>query len=85
MSHSFRVSKNLMLERLMSRFSLETSSFRITEKLSRRTLLCFTNFLVSKNFMEKRLAGREGEREHQNFPSNFVLSPVSKNFVRGIL
>ena len=65
----------------MSRFSVEYFLSRIIEEFRLGTLLCFTNFLVSKKFMEKRRGGREGgsmKTSHQN-----VMSPVSKNFVGG--
>ena len=45
-SHSFRVSKNFMLKKVMSRFSVDNFLSHRTEKLRRRTLLCFGNFLV---------------------------------------
>ena len=52
---------------------------RTIEKLRRGTLLCFTKFWVSKNFMEKR-----GERKGGSntiFRQNFLVS-VPKKFVR---
>ena len=42
------------------------------------TFLCFTKFLVSKKFMDKR--GGRGRRCYQNFLSNFFFS-LPKDFV----
>ena len=50
----FRVSKNFMPKREISRFSIEILLCHCTEKLRRGTLFCFTKFLVSKKFMYKR-------------------------------
>ena len=44
--HYFRVSKNFMLKRVMSRFSVENFLSQRTEKLRNGTLLCFRNILV---------------------------------------
>ncbi len=46
------------------------------EKIRRGTLLCFTVFLVSKTFLEKR-----GLREYQAFPSKCFCLTLQKNFV----
>ena len=43
----------------MSRFSVEIVLSRSIEKLRKGTILCFTIFLVSINFMEKRGEGEE--------------------------
>ena len=65
----------------MSLFCVEVFSSRITEKLSRGTLLCFTKFPVSKTLWKR---GGEGGREGVSiFSVEFFLSPVSKNFVGG--
>ena len=65
----------------MSRFCVEVFSSRVTEKLSRGTLLCFTKFPVSKILWKR---GGEGGREGvSNFSVEFFLSPVPKNSVGG--
>ena len=61
----------------------ETFSSRITRKLRRGTILCFTNFLVSINFMEKR-GEREGGGSIKIFRRNFFVTDV-ENFRRIIL
>ncbi len=43
----------------ISHFSIEKLLANKTEKLRRGTLQCFTKFMVSKKFMDKR--GEEGE------------------------
>ena len=45
-SHYFRVSKNFMLKKVMSRFSVELFMSHRTEELRRGTLLCFRKNLV---------------------------------------
>ncbi len=42
---------------VVSRFSVENFLSHSAEKIRRRTLLCFTEFLVSKTFLEKRGLG----------------------------
>ena len=44
----------------MSRFSIENLLSRSTEKHRRGNPLCFTKFLESKNFMDKRGGGGGG-------------------------
>ena len=44
----------------MLRFSLKNFSSQSTEKYRRGTFLVFTNFLVSKNFMDKRWGMKQG-------------------------
>ena len=46
-----------MPKRRISRFSVENLLSHSTKKLCRGTLLCFTKFLVSKKFMDKRGGG----------------------------
>ena len=46
------------------------------EKFRRGTLLCFTEFLVSKIFLE-----RKGLGEYQEFPSKYFCLTLPKNFV----
>ena len=63
-----------------SRFSIEKLLSQGPEKLRRGTLLCFTKFPVSKQFMGKR-GGGGGRREYHDLLSkNFCLT-VPKNFV----
>ena len=61
-----------MPKRRISRFSIENLLSDSTEKLRRGALLCFTEFLVSENFMDKM------GREYQNFPSNIFFSHCRK-------
>ena len=56
-SRKFRVSKNFMPKRGISRFSIENLVSHSTNKLRRETLLCFTKLLVSKNLW---IRGGEG-------------------------
>ena len=75
----FRVSKNFMPKRGISRFSIKKNCCLTVPKILRRgTLLCFRNFLVSKKLMDKR---GEGRREYHDFPSKNVCLTVSKNLV----
>ena len=55
--------KNFLLEKVMSRFSIETLLSESTDKLGRRTLLCSTKTLKSKKIMDKSEGGMEGGRE----------------------
>ena len=70
-----------MPKRGISRFSIEIFLSHSTEKLPRGTLLCFTKFLVSKKFMDKR----GGVAEYHDFPSKVFLSYTAESFRRGIL
>ena len=75
----FRVSKNFMPKRGISRFSIKKYCCLTVPKILRRgTLLCFRKFLVSKKLMDKR---GEGRREYHDFPSKNVCLTVPKNFV----
>ena len=49
MCHLFGVSKNFMLERVLSRYPIELLFSHSTGKHRRGTFLCFRSFLVSKN------------------------------------
>ena len=49
------------------------------EKLRRGTHLCFTEFFVSKDFLNKRGGGSE----RHDFPSKLFLSHSTKSFPRG--
>ena len=68
-----------MPKRAISRFSIENLLSHSTEKLRRGTLLCFTKFLVSKKFKDKRGGG------YHDFLSNFFLSHSAEKFRRGTL
>ena len=48
------VLKNFLLQRVMSRFSVENFLSHSTETFRRGTLLCFTKFLVWKKFVDER-------------------------------
>ena len=61
----------------IARFSIENLLSHSTEKLCRGTLLCFTKFLVSKKFMDKR-AGGVSRFSVENF-----LSHSAEKFRRG--
>ena len=79
MCHKFRVSKNFMLKRVMSRFLSNFLSHK-ANKLRRGTLLCcVSEDFVAKNFTDKRGGG------YQDFPSNFFLSRSTETFQRGNL
>ena len=54
------VSKNFMNKRGISRSSVESLLPHSTKKLRRGTLLCFTNFVVSKKFMDRRGGEEDG-------------------------
>ena len=61
----------------MSRFSVEIFLSGSIEKLRSGTLLCLTNFLVSKKFMEKR--GELEEWGISRFSLKIFLSHCRKN------
>ena len=65
----------------ISRFSIENLLSHSTEKLRRRTLLCFRKFRVSKNFMDKKGGGGEGV---SRFSVKNFLSQSAEKFRRGI-
>ena len=56
----FRVSKNIMPMKRISRFSIENLLSQSTESFRRGTFLCFRKFRVSKRLMDKRGGCREG-------------------------
>ena len=70
----------------ISRFSIENLLSHSTEKFRRGTLLCFTKFLVSKKFMDKR--GGDITIFCQNFfvsqCRKFSSEPLSVSLVSGI-
>ena len=70
----FRVSKNFMLQRVMSRFSVEFLLYRKTLQAN-PSVLCFRKFSVAKKFVDNRGG------EYQNFPSKNFRLKVPKNFV----
>ena len=76
-----------MLQRVKSRFSVEIFSSHGAEKFCRGTLLCFTDFLASKTFMEKK-GGEYREFPSKGFcltlPKNFVGEPISVSLYLGI-
>ena len=59
----------------VSRTSVENFLFHSFEKFRRGTLLCFTNFLVSKNVRDKIGGG------HHDFPSKIFCLTVPNHFV----
>ena len=65
-----------MPKRGISRFTIEYLLSHSTEKLRSGTFLCFTKFLVSKKFMDKRGGGVSGF-----FCQIFFCLTVPKNFV----
>ena len=65
----------------MSRIFCQNFLSRIIEKLRRGNFLCFTKFLVSKSFMEKKEGGRT--EVVSRFSVDILWSPVSKIFVGG--
>ena len=74
-SENFGYRKNFLHEKGISRFSVENFLSHSTEKLRRRTLLCFRKILVSKIFMHRR--------EASWFCRNFFVSQDRKISLRG--
>ena len=67
-----------MLQRVMSRYSVENVLSHSKEKFRRRTLLC----CVSETSGSEKVYGKEGGRgEYRNFPSNFSCLKLPKPFV----
>ena len=74
--HWFRVSKNFMLQRVMSRFSIENFLSHSTETFRRGTLLC----CVSENFWWRKTLWVRRRGKYQDFPwKNFFVSQCRKN------
>ena len=73
----FRVSKNIMPMKGISRFSIESFSSHSTNKFCNGTLLPFTNILVTRKIMNKRGGGGWCN----DFPSNLFFLTVPKDFV----
>ena len=65
----------------ISRFSKEVLLSHSTEKLREETFLCFTKFLVSKIFMDKRLGKKEGGVSRCSV--KIFLSHSTENLRRG--
>ena len=80
--HYFPISKNFMPMRRISRFSIENLLSHSIKKFRRGTVLCFTKFLVSKKFMDKR-GGREGGSI--TIFCQTILSHGAEQFRRGTL
>ena len=78
----FRVSKNIMPMKRISRFSIENLLSQSTESFRRGTILCFRKFRVSKRLMDKR--GGVGREYHIYLPKIFCLT-VPKKYRRGTL
>ena len=78
-SRKFRISKNFMRKRRISRFSIEKLVSHSTNKVCRETILCFTKFLVSKNLMD--MVGGGGGSITIFFQKFFCLT-LPKNFVK---
>ena len=73
----FRVSKNFMLQRIMSHFSVELFCFTLSKK--------FVGEAYSAVFQKKsgseKVYGKEGLGEYQDFPSKIFRLIVPKVFV----
>ena len=67
-----------MLQRVMSRFSVENFLSHSAETLRRGTLLC----CVSENFGLRKSLWIRGRRKYQDFPSKVFCLTVPKKFVR---
>ena len=81
--HEFRVSKNFMLHRVMSRFSIFCRNFFVSRcrKFSKvnPSVLCFRKLPVAKKFMVKR-AGGVSKFSVENF-----FSHSAENFRMGVI
>ena len=64
-----------MHKRGMPQYSVEKFWSQNNGKPRRGTILCFRNFLVSNDFMDKRGG------EYHDFPSEVFFSTMSKSFV----
>ncbi len=74
MFHYFWVGTTILLQRVKSRFSVENFLSHSAEKIRRGPLLCFTEFPVSKTFLEKRGLG-----SIRSFHRNVFVSLCQKN------
>ena len=75
--------ETFLLEKVMSRFSIENSFPQSTDKFRRVTLLCSTRTLVPKKIKDTSKGRREGGRQVgiiEFFCQNFCLR-VPKSFV----
>ena len=68
-----------MLQRFMSRFSVDFFLSHSTEKFRRGNFVCFTKFLVWKKNMDKRGGGRKGASQ---FFVEIFLSHSTELFCR---
>ena len=75
----FRVSKNNMPMKGISRFSIENFSSHCTNKLCNGTILPFRNFLVTRKFVNRR--GRGGGGGVTIFRQNGFFFTVPNPFV----
>ena len=73
MCQFFRVSKNFVLQRVMSRFSVEICLSHSAKKFHGGTLLCVTNFGYRKILCFRELC--------HDFLSKYFFLTLSKNFV----
>ena len=73
---------------VVSRSTVDISLSYSAEKIRSGTLLCFTEFPVSKKFMEKRGGGGYQHFLSKSFcltvPKNFVAEPISVSKFLGI-
>ncbi len=85
MFHYFRVSKNFMLQKVMSGFSVEKFQSHSAEKFCMGILYCCINFGYRK-YLDKR--GGYQDIPWKNFcftvPKSFVGSPFSVSLISGI-
>ena len=86
--HSFRVSKNFMLQRLMSRFSSEKILSHSAGKFRREPFCAvFQKKSGSENFSDKKGVGASGFSVQFFFitvPKNFIDEPFSVSLISGI-
>ena len=83
--HYFRVSKNFMLQRVMSRFSVENFLSHSAEKFRWGTLQCVTNFWYRKILCFRELCHDSLSKIFcLTVPKNFVKDPFSMSLISGI-
>ena len=77
----FWVSKMFMLQRVLSRFSVEMFLSHSTESFRRGTLLCcVSNFQMAKKFMDKKCGGGLSKFSVENFLSRSTQTLVEEPF-----